>query len=144
LFLEQHGFDDIIVAAAFVHDVLEDTDVTPEQLRNELGNDVFEIVDAVSHDNALAWKEKKLGYIEKVRNGPDGAKAVCTADHIYNCENTIATYKKDGPALWEKFSRGRDDRVWFEEATLVMLRESWGHPLVDKYAEVVEELRSLV
>ena len=101
-------------------------------------------MEAVSHDNALAWKERKLNYIEKVRNGSDGAKAVATADHMYNCENTLATYAKVGSELWKHFSRGRDERIWFEEATLIMLRESWEHPLVDDFARSVEKMKELV
>lgn len=138
------GFPEPVIAAALVHDVPEDTSVTATELRAELGDVVADIVLAVTNDDSLSWEEKKLAYIESVRRGPEGAKAVATADKIHNAESLLAAHAVHGPALWEHFNAGRDKKIWFEERMLEMLRDSWEHPLVDEYESLVIRMRSLV
>lgn len=65
--LSKHGFSDHVIAAALTHDVLEDTDCTHEQLKDELGNEIYEIVNAVTNDDSLSWEKKKK---EVCGNGP--------------------------------------------------------------------------
>ena len=67
--LTRHGFSDTVVSAALVHDVLEDTEVSEEELRRELGDAVVDIVLSVTNDDTLSWEEKKKRYIETVRGG---------------------------------------------------------------------------
>lgn len=139
-----HGFSDSIIAAGLVHDVPEDTAVTAEMLRSELGDDVADIVIAVTNDDTLSWEQKKLAYIESVRNSSEGAKAVATADKIHNAESLLAAHALHGEALWDHFNTGRDKKIWFEEEMLKMLKETWEHPLVDEYETLVKKIQNLV
>lgn len=142
--LRDQGFGEEVVAAALVHDVLEDTDVPEATLVNELGEDVVRIVRAVTNDDTLSWKEKKQKYIETVRAGGEGAWAVATADKIHNAESLLAAYETHGEALWMHFNATKEDKLWFEETMLAMLRATWEHPLVDEYESYVQRLRALV
>lgn len=144
LSLAEHGFSEAVIAAALVHDVPEDTKTTLEELRQELGDEIADIVEAVTNDDSLSWKDKKLRYIETVRAGSEGAKAVATADKIHNAKSLLRAYETQGPALWTHFNTGRDEKLWFEEAMLSMLKETWQHPLVAEYEKLVLRMRELV
>lgn len=141
--LQKYNFPDTVIAAALVHDVLEDTDFSPESLRAQLGEEVYALVAPVTHDDSLSWEEKKKKYIEEVRTAPEGSKAIATADKIHNAESFLFAYDIQGAALWEYFNAGRDKKIWFEEAMLKMLQETWHHPLVDEYAILVDRMKSL-
>ncbi|MBI4244031.1 MAG: HD domain-containing protein [Planctomycetes bacterium] len=141
--LMKYKFPDSVIAAALTHDVLEDTDFSAEKLKDELGEEVLEIVKAVTNDDSLSWKEKKNKYIETVRNGPEGAKAVAVADKIHNLESLIIAHSQQGAEVWAKFNRGREEKLWFENEVLKMLRETWQHPLVDEYATLLEKEKNL-
>ena len=141
--LAKYDFPDEVLAAALVHDVLEDTDYGEEKLREAVGEEVFAIVLAVTNDDSLSWEEKKLKYIETVRNGPEGAKAVATADKVHNMESLLIAYGEQGPKIWEHFNKGKEKKIWFEEEMLKMLRETWQHPLVDEYDSLLQELKQL-
>jgi len=136
--LAKHNFSDQIIAAALTHDVLEDTTFGEENLGIELGQDVLEIVKAVTNDDSLDWEEKKKKYVESVRRGPEGAKAVAVADKIHNLESLLLIHAQHGPAIWKKFNRGKDQKLWFEQEVLKMLRETWSHPLIDEYEALLE------
>jgi hypothetical protein len=45
--------------------------------------------------------------------------------------------------MWSRFNATREQKVWFEEAMLVMLKEAWQHPLVGEYEALVAQLRAL-
>lgn len=143
LLLREHGFSDAVIAAALCHDVLEDTPIPADELRAAIGEEAFSIVEAVTNDDALSWKEKKLKYIETVRNGPEGAKAVALADKIHNGESLLEAHAELGSALWTRFNTGREEKLWFEEAMLSMLKETWSHPLIERYEALIEKMRAL-
>ncbi|MSQ46280.1 MAG: bifunctional (p)ppGpp synthetase/guanosine-3',5'-bis(diphosphate) 3'-pyrophosphohydrolase [Ignavibacteria bacterium] len=141
--LAKYNFPDIVIAAALTHDVLEDTDFPIEKLREELGDEVLEIVIAVTNDDTLPWEEKKKKYIETVRNGSDFAKAVAVADKIHNLESILIAYAEQGPKLWKKFNQGKEQKFWFENGVLKMLKETWQHPLIEEYEKLLAKEREL-
>jgi guanosine-3',5'-bis(diphosphate) 3'-pyrophosphohydrolase len=141
--LQKNSFSDTIIAAGLTHDVLEDTDYSPEKLKKELGNEVFEIVEALSENKSLQWEERKEKYVEQIKNGPEGAKAVSICDKIHNLSSIIITYKKLGPDIWTKFNRGKEKKMWFENAMLQMFKDSWPHPLIDQYEKLLRQVEEL-
>ena len=142
--LAENGFSEEVVAAAYVHDVLEDTAVPEAKLRAELGDAVVSIVKTVTEDKSLPWEERKQNYIDAVRAGSPEAKAVSVADKIDNLKTLLTLHKKAGSAqTWKLFNRGKEQKLWFEETMLAMLQETWRHPLIDEYALLVEQMRGL-
>lgn len=142
--LAQHGFPEPVIAAALVHDVLEDTAFGEEKLRAELGEEVVEIVKIVSEDKTLAWEERKRKYIESVKQGSPEAKAVSAADKIHNLKSFLEGYTRVGESIWAQFNATKEKRVWFEGEMLKALQESWQHPLIKEYEALVQKLKSLV
>ncbi len=143
LILARHGFSDTVLAAALVHDIVEDTSVSADEIRAELGGKVAELVAPLTHDDSLSWDDKKKSYIETVRKASENVKAISVADKIANARSLLAAYEEQGTAIWKHFNRGRDKKMWFENAMLTMLHESWQHPLVDEYAALVARMGAL-
>lgn len=143
LLLARHGFEEPVIAAALVHDVLEDTNVAEGTLRRELGDEIADLVKTVSEDKTLPWEERKRAYIQHVRVGSEGAKAISVADKIHNLQSLLAGHAQQGSSVWEKFNRGKEEKLWFEREMLRALQENWHHPLVDEYARSVERMAAL-
>jgi len=141
--LIKNNFPDEVVAAAFVHDVLEDTDFSEKDLLKELGEEVFAIVKTVSEDKSLPWEERKKAYVEQVRGGSEEAKAVSIADKIHNATNILSDYDKSGPDIWKRFTGGYEKTLWSAELVLSMFKDSWNHPLISEYETLVEKLKKL-
>ena len=143
--LTENGFRDEVIAAGLVHDVLEDTDVTREELISELGEEIVSIVDGLSEDKSkdISWEDRKRGYIEKVRNGNDDVKAVSCADKVHNMTNLLQAYKEVGESLWEGFSKPKAEKLWFEREVLKMFdEEGFSHQMVEEYRKLVEEFEA--
>ncbi|MFA6307142.1 MAG: HD domain-containing protein [Patescibacteria group bacterium] len=141
--LAKYNFPDVVIAAALAHDILEDTEFPEDKLKDELGEEVLKIIRAVTNDESLPWEEKKKKYVETVRDGSEGAKAVAVADKIHNLESLLIAHAEQGSDLWKKFNRGKEQKLWFENEVLKMLKETWQHPLIDEYEKLLEQEKNL-
>lgn len=137
--LAQHGCDEVTIAAGIVHDVLEDTQVTEDQLRRELGDAVADIVCAVSENKTLSWEDRKQQYIDTVSASSKSVKMVSVADKVHNLQDLIAAHAALGTKVWKKFNRGKEKKLWFERTLLQQLQKKWNHPLLDEYARLIDE-----
>lgn len=141
--LSQAGFSDEIVAAGLTHDVLEDTDFPEEKLKQELGNETWQIVKDLSEDKSLEWEDRKIKYIQTIKNSSLGAKAVSICDKIHNLENLIDTHQALGSKIWNKFNRGKEKKMWFEKEMLEMFENNWSHPLIKDYQKLIQQVEKL-
>jgi (p)ppGpp synthase/HD superfamily hydrolase len=91
------GHDTELRAAAWLHDVLEDTDLNIETLRMEFGDRVAEAVFAVTDGEGANRKERKAQVYAKIRANGDDALIVKLADRIANVEagGKVDMYRKE-------------------------------------------------
>ena len=141
--LAKHGFPDIVIAAALVHDVLEDTGMTREEFRTKLGEEVLVIVEQLSEDKSLPWEDRKMRYIETIGKADETVKAVSIGDKIHNAESMLIAYGIQKDELWKLFTRGKEKQLWFMREMLTMFERTWKHPLVDEYRMLVERVSRL-
>jgi GTP diphosphokinase / guanosine-3',5'-bis(diphosphate) 3'-diphosphatase len=81
---EAYVTDPVILAAALLHDTIEDTDTTADELTAEFGPGIAEIVLEVTDDKSLPKQERKRLQIEHAAALSEKAKLVKLADKICN------------------------------------------------------------
>ena len=99
--------EDIVLAAAILHDTLEDTQTTPAELREHFGERVAGIVAEVTDDKNLLKVERKRLQIEHAATISREAKLVKLADKICNLRDVA----EHPPAKWD-LARRRDYFEW--------------------------------
>jgi (p)ppGpp synthase/HD superfamily hydrolase len=105
------GIDDAdILTAAILHDTVEDTETTPDELRARFGDHVTELVLEVTDDKSLPKDERKRLQIEHAPHLSPEAKAIKLADKISN----ILDVTNHPPADWPS-ERRRDYVQWAED-----------------------------
>jgi guanosine-3',5'-bis(diphosphate) 3'-pyrophosphohydrolase len=111
LLANQGGVSDPgVLCAALLHDTIEDTDTTPEELRAAFGDEIADVVLEVTDDKTLAKKLRKQLQIEHARHASPRAKLVKLADKICNLRDLAAT----PPADWSA-QRKADYFDWARE-----------------------------
>ena len=101
--------DQELLAAAALHDTVEDTDVTLEDIRHEFGDHVASIVEAESDKNIEGvsetdtWMERKQAAIDRLRQAPLDAKIVAMGDKLSNMRAIYRDYLTKGDSLWQIF-----------------------------------------
>jgi guanosine-3',5'-bis(diphosphate) 3'-pyrophosphohydrolase len=101
--------DPEILCGAILHDTIEDTETTPEELEKEFGAAVLGIVQAVTDDKRLPKEVRKNLQISHAPDLPDEAKLVKLADKICNIRDVIS----EPPAGWS-LARRREYLLWAE------------------------------
>ena len=80
-----------MVAAALLHDVVEDTPVTLDEIRTEFGENIAALVDWLSDPEGLVGNRaaRKAQIRERWKNAPDDAKTIKLADTISNSKTIV-------------------------------------------------------
>ena len=115
--LSEYGFDDNVVAAGYLHDVIEDTKYTKEDLLNEFNDDIVSLVlGATEEDKSLSWEERKLHTINSIKKLDLRHKAIICADKISNLEDLIIYFAKFGKKDFSCFKRNYEKQKWYYES----------------------------
>jgi guanosine-3',5'-bis(diphosphate) 3'-pyrophosphohydrolase len=105
------GVDDpAVIAAALLHDTVEDTDTSFQELRGQFGAEVADIVAEVTDTKWLQKGSRKRLQIIKASRATEGAKLVKLADKIANLRDIIAS----PPASWS-LARKREYFDWAKQ-----------------------------
>jgi len=116
--------DQEVIAAAYLHDVLEDTSATPEQLRLHFGNRVLELVQAETEDKKKTWKERKEHTIRHLPGASYEVKLLTLADKLSNLHATARDYLMYGDQVWLRFrEKEKSSHEWYYRGILDGLAE---------------------
>ena len=112
--LQEYNFDNNVIAAGYLHDVIEDTNYTKEDLLKSFGEDVVSLVlGATEEDKSLSWEERKQETITKVKTLDLRHKAVVCADKISNLEDLRIIFEINEKKDFSAFKRGFDKQKWY-------------------------------
>lgn len=116
---------DAIRQAAYLHDVLEDTAVTGGQLRDAFGEEVYELVSAVTDGKGKNRRERKAAVYAKIHSTGLPAVAIKLADRLANVRNAVQTNNQGKLEMYRKEQEAFErhlDRYWELEAAWDRLR----------------------
>ncbi|MBI2514637.1 bifunctional (p)ppGpp synthetase/guanosine-3',5'-bis(diphosphate) 3'-pyrophosphohydrolase [Candidatus Wolfebacteria bacterium] len=138
--------DENIIVSGILHDTIEDTPYTPDNLEKDFGAKIKEIVLGVTEDkNIKAWEERKVKYRENLKSASFESLMVCVADKIHNLMSLKDAYETYGDDLWKSFECPSPEKYFeYHEAVLKILKEKLNNPIVQKLEEQVSETKFIV
>jgi len=143
LLLAREGFDDEVVAAGALHDVVEDCGVSAAEIAARYGERVAKLVTLVSEeDRSLPWEDRKAAYLAKFAHEPWEAQAITLADKTDNLRSIVVCARDYGDP-WAMLKRGKAAQIERFDALLGMARALAPHPLVDHYARALDAARAV-
>lgn len=130
--------------AGLLHDTLEDTDATPEEIENLFGREILEIVQTESEDKSKTWKERKQHTIDHLATSSKETMQVCCADKLSNCRAQLYDYKQIGDALFDRFNKQStpDLQAWYYKSICEALKPLAGMKMYEELCQRVAELYS--
>jgi myo-inositol-1(or 4)-monophosphatase len=138
--------DPEMLAAAILHDTVEDTEVTVEQIRQEFGDRVASLVyNETSHmPHNAPWRERKQAQAEQIASAPRDSQVVAIGDKLSNLRAIVADYREIGEQLWKRFKapNGKEDVVWYYSVLADALKGLAGTQPYEEYVRLLEELKS--
>ena len=122
---EGHVADVEVICGAILHDTIEDTETTVEELEAEFGKVILDIVMEVTYDKTLPKEERKRMQIEHAATASNKAKLVKLADKISNLRDIT-----DNPPVDWSLER---KQVYFD----------WAKKVIDQVRGVHHQLERL-
>jgi len=148
IILAKAGCSDEVIIAGILHDSVEDTSLTLDDLSDTFGEKVAMIVKGVSEqDKSLPWEERKRHTRDFLKEASPQVKFVALADKLNNIRAIATDYEEIGEAIWDRFNRGRDAQKGYYQSLVQVLRDdSAGEAyqiLYSQFAQVVSEVFGL-
>jgi myo-inositol-1(or 4)-monophosphatase len=137
-----------VLAAAVLHDVIEDTAVTEEELLEVFGSRVAELVCAESENKRAdlpagdTWRIRKKETLDALlEEDRREVKILVLADKLSNIRSIHRDFRALGEALWERFNMKDPDQIgWYYRSIGEALESELGETLAWKeYRGLVEE-----
>ena len=147
LMLSRAGLPDHVVIAGVLHDVVEDQDVSLEEIEKRFGSEVAALVADVTEQKTdgngeRPWRVRKQEALDHLEAASRHVAALKAADALHNCLSTIANHDEDGSAVWARFKAPRNDQLWYYGEVAKRVRGKLGdHPLAVELSEAVDRLR---
>lgn len=133
--------DPEVIAAALLHDSIEDTGVTYEMLLKEFGERVASLVLAESENKFGTWKERKSATIARIHGAPREVKILCLGDKLSNMRTTASDMLLCGDMVWEKFNmKEKREHEWYYRSVFAELSEFSGYPAYMEFERLLNQV----
>lgn len=139
--------DPELLAAAILHDTVEDTDIPIEMIRQEFGDRVASLVcqETSPLPKGSPWRDRKQAQADLIASSPLDSKVVAIGDKLSNLRTIVADYRMIGDQLWQRFKApdGKVDILWYYSLLADALRELAGTQPYEEYLHLLEELKKI-
>ncbi len=123
--------DQEILAAVVLHDTVEDTEVTNDELRERFGDRVADLVAAETEDKrpeltpTETWKIRKEESIRELSETKDSAvRILWLSDKLSNMRSFYRIYRKSGVSMWNHFHNSDPAaQAWYYRSVLAYTEE---------------------
>lgn len=141
MILKDHNMNDNCVIAGILHDVVEDTKYTLEDIRSIFGDEVANIVNEVTEKKILPWEERKKEAIEKIKTASFEGKMVECADKINNLETLYDLTNEKGKVVWEVFNRPYEKQKWYyTQMYKAVIENAEDNKLFERYRNILDKV----
>lgn len=127
--LAENGADHDVIVAGILHDTLEDTNITPQIIKERFGEKVARLVLATTEPNKdkdpvarkQSWKDRKFHAVKHILTAPNEVKLIVCADKLSNIRSIKKDYERVGDKLWNIFNAGYEEQKWYYHNMVVGL-----------------------
>ena len=119
-----------VIAAAVLHDVVEDTKYTMRDIEMRFGREIAKLVNFETEnkqkekDPSDTWKSRKEEFLNHLNKAPKEAKMITLGDKLSNMRAIKRDYDKIGDLLWERFNqKDKGEQGWYYKGICDGLKE---------------------
>lgn len=139
--------DQDILTAVILHDTVEDTEVTLEDILTEFGQTVADYIAAESEDKRPdipardTWEIRKQETIQHLQTASHPVKIIVLADKAANAESLLREWRQKGDSIWEKFNQSdKKKQAWYYYSCADALKEFSDTKVMKTYLDYLKEL----
>ncbi len=138
--LQYYHFDEDTIIAGILHDTVEDTDLTLQEIKKEFGTNVSRIVAEVTFDQNSPWEERQFTMQHRMKTASPAARAVKCADIFHHLVLFHDQSQLDNNTIYKQYSP--EKVIWKYDSLIRSIGTGWGHPILEKIKELLAEYKS--
>lgn len=119
---EMHANQELLIAG-LLHDTVEDSAVTPDDIRNAFGARVANLVCSHTEDKSKSWHERKQHTIDELQTAERDVKLLILADKLSNLRSMLVDYQEQGDVFWKRFNAPKEQQSWYNSGVLDAMQE---------------------
>lgn len=135
------GASKALMIAGLLHDTVEDTEATLEDINNTFGPEIMSLV--ASHTEMhkeLPWHRRKEQALADCSKATKEEQMLVLADKLANIRSMSRDYQSCGETLWERFNKGFKDQAWYYHGGVRSLQQLENYPETATYYLEFKEL----
>lgn len=141
MILMKAGYGNDLIAAGILHDTVEDTPLSLNDIEQLFGKKIAEIVAGCSEpDKSLPWEDRKKHTIEFLKTASIEIRVVVCADKLHNVKSILNDYEQLGDEVWKRFKRGEQYQKWYYKNMIQSLGNQSSFPLLKELQIEVDKL----
>ena len=115
--LIEYDCSEEVIIAGVLHDTIEDTIITVDDIMRSFGKKIAELVEKVSEtDKTDTWETRKQHTIEYLKDAPMAILLITCADKLDNLRSIRKDYARTGESIWSRFNRPKNYQQWYYRA----------------------------
>lgn len=126
--------------AGILHDTVEDTQVTIEDIEKNFGSVVRKLVASHTEDKSKTWHERKEHTVNYLKSACMEEKLLALADLIANSRSILFDMETLGEDVWSRFKATKEEEEWYYNGILDSVRDLLE---IDEYKGLYEEAQVL-
>ncbi|MFA6939945.1 MAG: HD domain-containing protein [Clostridiaceae bacterium] len=150
--LISNGAGHNLINAALLHDTLEDTTVTYQDIMDNFGKVTADLVLSVTEpyksgktkltedEEVRSWKDRKSHTIEYVMTADRETKLLTCADKLSNIRSIVSDFNQIGDKVWDRFNAPKESQFWYYQGLSESLKDLQGIKMYDELAEKIKYL----
>jgi (p)ppGpp synthase/HD superfamily hydrolase len=129
-----------LVAAGILHDTVEDSKYTLEEIEAEFGSEVKNLVALLTEDKSIAdWAARKNENIGRLRMNND-AYIIKSADALANMRSLLAAIEEEGSIVWSRFNATKVQKMEYFKIILQGTEELLPKKHIEEYVSALKDL----
>lgn len=143
--LTEYDCTEEVIVAGLLHDTVEDTSITLEDIRRSFGEKVARLVEAASEpDKFDTWENRKRHTIEYLKTAPMDVLLLSCADKLDNIRSIKEDYERFGESVWKRFRRAKDSQKWYYSALAdIFVNRTEGEPGATLFRQFYYEVQQV-
>jgi (p)ppGpp synthase/HD superfamily hydrolase len=147
LIVSDYTDNEDVIVAALLHDTLEDTDYTRDELSEDFGPVVCDIVLSITNqtpEGGESWVDAKKRFLKQLKDAKPEALMVSAADKIHNMRTMVEAYYDKEEQLLADFGGSLEERLTAYQEISNIFNRKLNSAILSEFNHVFEEFKQFV
>jgi len=141
IIISNYTSSESLIATAILHDVIEESNITYEDIKKEFSEEIADSVKLLTQDKSIEnWEERKAENLARLSSNMT-IYIIKTIDALVNMKDLFYAIQTQGESVWERFNASKELKMQYFERILSDTKASLPTDLLERYVSALKDLQ---